>query len=155
MIVYLAGPITGLSYSDATDWRVYAKDYLAECKVDTLNPLRHKDYLAGSKAIAASYERHPMSTSRGIMTRDYFDVSRCDLVLANLLGADTVSIGTVMELAWAYQRRIPTVVVCEDGNPHEHPMVLEAASYRVMTLAEGLEITARFLADEPPPRAKP
>jgi hypothetical protein len=35
------------------------------------------------------------------MTRDRFDATRCDVLLVNLLGAERVSIGTMMEVAWA------------------------------------------------------
>jgi hypothetical protein len=77
------------------------------------------------------------------MVRDHFDATRCGVVLANLLGTDRVSIGTVMEIAWCYEARVPLVVVMEeDGNPHDHPMVNEAASYRVTTLDQAVGVIA-------------
>jgi nucleoside 2-deoxyribosyltransferase len=75
------------------------------------------------------------------MTRDHWDVSRCDAVLVVLSGATRVSIGTVMELGWAYAYRKPVVAVMEEeGNPHEHGMVREALSYRVTTLDEAIDL---------------
>ena len=44
-LVYLAGPITGLTFDGCTDWREYAKKSLAEAGIDGLSPMRAKDYL--------------------------------------------------------------------------------------------------------------
>lgn len=138
--VYLAGPITGLSYTGATTWREHATTELAKDGIAGVSPLRGKTYLEGAAKLAMEYHQ-AMSTSRGIMTRDFFDCTRCGAVLAFLAGADRVSVGTVMEMAWTYQARIPLIVVMEpSGNPHEHAMVSEATGYRVETLDEGLDV---------------
>ena len=82
-----------------------------------------------------------MVTDHGIMTRDHWDVSRCDAVLFYLKDAKRVSVGTMFELAWAFAYRKPTVVVMEQrGNLHDHSMVREATDYRVDTLEEAVEM---------------
>lgn len=149
--VYLAGPITGLTYDGAEDWRAYAKTELAKFSIKGLSPLRAKDYLRTEgllKADCAGYgDLNCLSSPRGIMTRDRFDATRCDTVLVNLLGAKAVSIGTVMEMAWADLRRIPLVVAIEPtGNPHEHAMIQEAIGFRVPTLGEALHVV-KAIAD--------
>jgi hypothetical protein len=45
--VYLAGPITGLTYEGATEWRNVAAEKLDSDKIETLSPLRGKNYLLG------------------------------------------------------------------------------------------------------------
>jgi len=80
------------------------------------------------------------------MTRDFNDCSTCDVLLVNLLGASKVSIGTVMEIAWAYQNRTPVVVVMEqEGNPHEHAMIREAIGFRVHTMGEAIAVVRTIL----------
>lgn len=144
---YLAGPITGLTYGDCTDWREYAVKELATVGIRGVSPLRAKDYLKNETNISSSYENIALSSSRGIMTRDRWDATRCDVVLANFLGADKPSFGTVMEIAWADLARIPVVLVIEpEKNPHDHPMVREAAGFRVATLAEGVHIVKAILS---------
>src|SRR4051812_12682585 len=100
--VYLAGPITGLSFDNAVNWR---EEFIAKLpsEIVGLSPLRGKDYLEGEPSIAACYENAGLvlSCERGITTRDYNDVKRSDVIVVNLLGAQKVSIGTVMEIAWA------------------------------------------------------
>jgi len=86
-------------------------------------------------------------TSRGIMARDFNDVKQADALLVNLLGAKKPSLGTIMELAWAFALQKPCVVVIEkNGNPHDnHPMIHEAISFRVDTLDEGVSSVAVLL----------
>lgn len=145
-LVYLAGPIKGLSYDGATDWRRHAAGLLHIAGIEALSPMRHKAYLAGDQDIADDYPLSALSSQRGITARDRFDVGRCDVVLANLLGAEQVSIGTMIELGWADGARKPIVLVMEDtGNPHDHAMVRELANFRVLTLAEGLRLVAALV----------
>lgn len=144
--VYLAGPITGLSYDGATDWREEVRVGLAP-DIQAISPMRGKDYLAGEDTIADHYET-VLSCPKGITTRDRFDVSRVDAVLVNLLGAERVSIGTVMEIAWADAMRIPVILVIEQGNPHQHSMLIECSGFVVGDLEEGIEVVNALLAGE-------
>lgn len=150
--VYLAGAITGESYGDATDWREYVRPRLSNGIVG-LSPLRCKNYLEGEKKIGDCYDTQngvstPLSTSRGIMTRDYFDCQNCDVVLANLLDTKIVSIGTVMECAWAFAFNKPLIMVMEEeGNLHEHAMLREATGFRVTTIDDAITIVNSILTD--------
>ena len=149
-LVYLAGPITGQTFDGAVDWRKTAIQELAKAGITGLSPMRAKEYLAsitqdsgqlftsdGDKFAVFS----PLSTNRGIMTRDHWDACRCDVVLANFSGATIVSIGTVMEVAWAFTHRIPVVAVATDNDIHwQHGMIKEAVGFHVETLEEGLDL---------------
>ncbi len=151
--VYLAGPITGLNYDGAQDWRNYAKDFLAGYGIKGVSPLRAKDYLRGIPALTADCagygQLNPMSSPRGIMTRDHYDATQSDALLVNLLGAERVSIGTVMEIAWAWDNGLPVVVAMEnEGNLHEHAMITEAIGFRVPSLEEALAITVAIADNE-------
>lgn len=160
--VYLAGPITGLSYDDATNWRTVAKEHLGRSGIKAVSPLRAKVYLRDLTNIEDSYDDEQvaelasdqaaltnMSTPRGITSRDRFDCLNCSVILANLSGAtERVSIGTAMEIAWADANRIPAVVIMEEeGNPHDHAMINECTAFRVKTLEEGLEVVRAILGD--------
>ncbi len=150
-LVYLAGAIAGLSGADATDWRVIADGRLFDRGIETLDPMRAKGALAKQARISTNFndyaDRGAFFTSRGIMVRDYNDVKRCDALLVNLLDLERPSMGTIMELAWAYAMQKPAVVVIEaEGNPHDlHPMLHETMSFRVTTLDEALDAVAVIL----------
>lgn len=146
--VYLAGPITGLTFTGGAEWRDQMIQDLAQIGVKGLSPLRAKEYLLDAGPLsAAGYAARPLSSSRGIMTRDRFDCTRCDVLLVNLLGAERVSIGTCMEIAWADAVRTPIVVAMEPhDNLHDHAMIQEAIGFRVPTLAEAFHVVRAILA---------
>lgn len=143
--VYLAGPIAGVSGHDAIDWREEAVRIFSGYKIDSRDPMRAKKALATQPSISRSFHDYEslgtFFTSRGIMTRDFNDVKQSDILLVNLLGAKTPSLGTIMELAWAFALQKPCVVAIEkQGNPHDnHPMIHEAMSFRVETFDEAIK----------------
>lgn len=150
--VYLAGPISGLGYQGATDWRTHAQQELALFGINGLSPLRAKEYLkhvegdVGFSETCDEYAQYsPLSTQRGLMDRDRFDALRCDVLLVNLLDAKKPSLGTCMEIAWADSRRTPIVAVMEPGNVHEHAMVNEAIGFRCGTLEEALHVVRSII----------
>ncbi len=137
--VYLAGPISGLTHADGVAWRQQVTEALTPSGITCFSPMRGKEYLKAHDVIEDSYPQYVLSTDKGIMRRDHNDVVTADALLVNLLGCKRVTIGTVMEIAWAFDRQIPVVAVMEDkGNCHEHAMIREAIGWRVQTLAEGV-----------------
>lgn len=143
--VYLAGPITGLTFGAADDWRKYAVDVLMSHGIVGLSPMRGKAFIlkriGEREVLGQTYEDAPLSTQRGIVARDRFDVARADVVLFNLVGAEKVSIGTMIEYGWASAHGKMIVTVMEKtGNVHDHAFVRELSPYRVETLDEALDI---------------
>ena len=146
--VYLAGPITGLTYGDCTDWREYAQKTLGAVGITGVSPLRAKNYLktCEGELIGDEYFDKVLSCAKGITTRDRWDAMNCDLLLVNLLGAEKVSIGTMIEYGWADAARNPIITVIEeDDNRHDHAMVRELTGFRVETLDEGLNVAKAIL----------
>lgn len=145
--VYLAGQITGLTYEGATDWRDKVASQLDSDKIETLSPMRGKSYLADAGVLHAGEYTQVMSTGKGINRRDNFDCTRCDCLLVNLLGTTKPSIGTCMEIGWAYQCKIPVLVVMEPNNVHRHVMIEDCTSWRVETLDEAVHIVKVLFND--------
>lgn len=149
-LVYLSGPITGLTYEGCTDWREYASNALADLGIEALSPMRGKEFLKGkglildgSSAVISNF----MSQDKAIVTRDRWDTTRSDMVLMNLIGATAVSIGTVGELFWADAARVPVVLCIEPkNNIHEHPFVRELSGYRCDSLDAGLDLVGAALS---------
>lgn len=150
-LVYLAGGIAGLPGADTVEWRSQARILLAARGIEALDPMRAKDALAQQSVISTDFhdyeDRGAFFRSRGIMARDSNDVKRCDALLVNLIGLKKPSLGTIMELAWAYMLQKPAVVAIEPkGNPHDnHPMIHEAMSFRVDSLDEAIHSVAVIL----------
>lgn len=152
--VYLAGPISGLSYTEATQWREDAKRVLNSNNITALSPMRFKEYLKEfeslSKMSAAEADIYKnlsvLSSAKGITVRDRNDATRCDALIVNFLGAKNVSIGTVIELGWADANRIPIIVIMEEeGNIHDHGMVNEITGFRVSNVQAAIDIAVAIL----------
>ncbi len=148
--VYLAGPISGLTFDDAQDWRNVATRHLAHYNIQGLSPLRAQEYLRDEGVLTGTAEeclkyKDPMTSSAGLTHRDRWDAMRCDVLLVNLLRAQRVSIGTMFEIAWADSTRKPIVVVMEPGNIHEHAMLFEMAPYRYDNLNAALDAVVSLL----------
>jgi len=144
-LVYLAGPITGLNYGEANDWRQEVIQKIP-ASIQTLSPMRGKSVEAYARQsedgkIKQSYEEDPLCSSKGINTRDFNDVKRADLILVNLLNSTKVSIGTVMEIAWAKAFSKPVVLLMEKGNIHDHVMLKFPCGYIVDNLEQAIHIT--------------
>lgn len=146
MKVYLAGPIKGLSYGGAVEWRAYAQDRLNSAGLEALSPMRYKRYLNGETSIRDSYGEFPLSSDQGVVTRDRWDVGRCDIVLMNLHQSQAISIGTMIEVGWADAFRKPVIAVLTDQDLHWHGMVRACAGFVVPSLDEAIDI-AIALAD--------
>ncbi len=148
--VYLAGPISGLSFDGCTDWREYARRRLFEQNIRGWSPMRAKEALAALDTISGHGNEYahmgPFATSRGVMTRDFFDCNRADVVLVNFLGATRPSIGTCMEVAWAFAKHIPIVCIMEKtGNIHDHGMIRECIDFRTDSIDEAKVIVQAIL----------
>jgi nucleoside 2-deoxyribosyltransferase len=111
--IYLAGPITGLSYDEARHgWREeFAKKMPPHifCK----SPMRAKQFLKGKKNLSGdpvAYSSEALATAAGITTRDRFDLMTSDTVVMNVLGVKVGSIGTAQEVGCADAYRVPLVM---------------------------------------------
>lgn len=148
MKVYLAGPITGLTFGEAEDWRSFAKRQLADANITGYSPLRAKDYLLERGVLSGhpdAYNDQVLSSAKGILNRDRWDVMTCDAMLVNFLGATATSIGTVMEIAYADAYRKPVVVVMEEENLHHHAMLDSSVGWIVTDLDFGIELVKAIL----------
>lgn len=144
--IYLSGPIAGTDWDKCTTWRDYVSKSLPD--FNCLSPLRGKEILKKVKVIDVDLDQtmlgglsSVMCSDQGIMTRDSWDTLNCDAIFINLLNTTRVSIGTMMELALAWEKRKIIVVVMEKiGNIHNHPMVKASTPYFVNDLDSGINL---------------
>lgn len=146
--VYLAGPITGQSYSGANTWREMVADALNP-SIRTFSPMRGKHWLVGAQSIPDSATTHGqqlLSTQAAITARDRNDCRTVDAILFNFLGAEKVSIGTCIELGWGDAFRKPMVLLMEpEQNIHEHSMIRQLCGWRCSTLEEAAAVLKAIL----------
>jgi nucleoside 2-deoxyribosyltransferase len=145
-LVYLSGPIAGLTFDQAQDWRLYVQKSVRE-NIRCLDPLRGKEFLRSTGILDGSFYDHPLASPRGITCRDHWDTERSDIILVNLLGASKISIGTAMEIAWAKAYSKPVVAAIEQNNPHTHPILTQCLDYVLPTLDEAIDTLHALTVD--------
>jgi hypothetical protein len=139
--IYLAGPITGLTYKGAQDWRLTVKEELErDGGFRAYSPLRLKEFLDDDKVILG----HENSRN-WIVARDRWDVSTADIVLANLAGTTVASVGTVSEITQAADTPDTFCIVVlpeaeKETNPHHHIFMYHLADAMVNSLDEAIEL---------------
>jgi hypothetical protein len=150
-VAYLYGPITGLTYAGAEDWRTWMRAQLAPYGIDAVSPLRFKDYLANLDVLSGHgreyLEMGVLSKPPAVVARDKYDVLRADMLIGNFLGAKQVSIGSMFEQAWAHHKHTPVAVAIEpSGNPHDHMFFHQTVGFEVATLEALRDVAIAVLA---------
>ena len=126
--IYLARPISGCTGQEVTEYYTNYKQSCEYMGYDVFSPMIGKGNLRTEVEFKAhGYLNNPVASNHAIIERDRWMVSNADVIFANLLKVDRVSIGTCMELAWAHQLGKHTVTVMEKENIHQHAFVLEAS----------------------------
>lgn len=128
MKIYLVHPISGLSADDVFGYYERTAKDLTELGYDVLTPVYAKQHLRCEKEFRATGYKSECSTNHALFTRDRWMVKQADIIYANFLLAKGVSIGSMMELAWASDSDKHVVVSMQEENIHQHAFVLEAAS---------------------------
>lgn len=138
--VYLAGPITGLDPAEATGWRDYVTLKLPKAQFTVLNPLRGKALPVGK--VEPYDESDPKRSVKYIFERARFDVKQCDIFLAYLVGPK--SLGTMAELAWAYDWDKPTVGILTPGSNWDNAFVKAMVGFECKTIDQAIETIFDF-----------
>jgi nucleoside 2-deoxyribosyltransferase len=94
MKVYLCGPINGCTDEECKDWREFVKQRLS----DTLDPM------------CRDYRGREAECYVEIVEGDKEDIDTADVLLVNY---DKPSVGTSMEILYAWNQGIPVVVACK------------------------------------------
>ena len=111
--IYLAGAMSGLSFEEQNNWRENVKSKLeegySEYHVNCINPVDYYNFQDSPKRYDTELE---------IMQFDLYKLKHSDLVIVNFNCPK--SIGTAMEIATAYELRIP-VIGLKDKSTKLHP----------------------------------
>lgn len=148
--IYLAGPIGGLNKGEANNWRDDTIVSLANMGMRGISPLRCEP-LIGERYNVTGYLDPKFGTDRAIASKNLLDVQSCDLTLCHfpqdLTDAYGVSLGTVVELAWAKALNKPTILVSTHERLTKHPVIGACAGWILPTLDDALEVIEGIFTD--------
>lgn len=144
LTVYLGGPIRGLSYQEASDWRNEAIRRLSDVGMKCLSPMRNKELIKDEEKITDSYESLKGYSSKDIFNRDKFDVINSDILLFNFTNRKVSIIGSLFELAWGHLLgKYCVVAVDKESIYAKHPFVKESASIMFENIDEAIDYVAK------------
>lgn len=139
--IYLAGPIAGLTKGEANDWRKYVIEKLSPHGIVGVSPLRSEPLIGERYNVV--YDDPRFGTPNAIRAKNVIDVNTCNATLeflpkwANDLRP---SYGTVTEHGMSLALGKPIILVSDDPYVLKHPLVGDAAQWRLGTLDEAIDV---------------
>jgi nucleoside 2-deoxyribosyltransferase len=142
-IVYLAGLIS-TEVLESLQWRHDVTPRLENGGFEVLSPMRGKDAFT----LVSGGLTDPALTTKDIILRDSIDVKRADVILAHLevFGGSRALLGTIAELAWAWELRTPVVGVALHNNHlmRNHPFVKEFISHYHESVCDAADFIVNY-----------
>jgi len=148
MKIYISRPISGCSYDDVVSWYEDTAKELRASGYDILMPMTGKKSLRTEIKFKSHGYGNPTSTNHAIFERDKWMTENCDIFITYLTSADIVSIGSMMELAWASLLGKHTIVIIGEENIHKHAFVLEAADIVLPDYESAMDYLKTFIKQE-------
>jgi nucleoside 2-deoxyribosyltransferase len=135
--IYLAHPIKGLSFDQV---KAYYDTVVPKLfwDYDVFYPMIGKGYLKDETVLKAGGYQQPLSTNHAILGRDRWMVQTSDVVYVDFTGSKEVSIGCVMEMAFAKSYGKHIIATIPEGDVHNHAFVLECADVVFRTQSEAM-----------------
>jgi len=141
-----------MTYGSANHWRRFVSERLSEetdGKIVGISPLRCEPIVGDT--YKAGYNDPRFGTARAIGSKNLFDTVNCDMVLAYLPKPDPVpvgwhqSYGTIAEVAWGRGLDKPVLLVSNDAEIINHPVINFCANWLLDDLEQAIETIVGIL----------
>lgn len=143
--IYLAGLIS-TDFTESLDWRYRVTPRLEEIGFEVSSPLHGKKDLRNQTKDGGM--NYTCNSSKSIILRDRRDVREADILLVHLelFGSTRPLLGTIAELAWAWDQRTPVVAICNLNNDYmrKHPFMAEFISHYEPTEDAAINFLQRY-----------
>lgn len=155
--VYLSGSIS--SNIDTFNWRLEFEQEIEKRKLDivVINPCRSKfDQIMFSKLKTGKvdFNKESKKIPAGVLKRkDRQQVRISSLVVVNLAIHDPNRpiVGTIYELAWADELRLPVIAIIDEQNHNlyaTHPFIVDSISQQAKSIQDAIDIIENFFVDQ-------
>lgn len=137
--VYLAGYISGEKIKECIFWRNKIKIGCSQTFnfIDPMDAHSEPEKTIDVKGLKASDCSH-----NDVFYRDYNCVKNSDILVANMDTFGAISrplTGTIFEIAWAYEWKIPIILIADDENYTEHPFTRMTSLAMLPTVEKTIE----------------
>ncbi|MHB8281270.1 MAG: nucleoside 2-deoxyribosyltransferase [bacterium] len=134
--IYLAGSIDGLTYEQATDWRIHFTKTLKKRfadKIEILDPTKKYQDGTFSADDILDLKNFSQEEADDIFVKDIKMLSDTDLIIA-YMQAQSANIGTIYEIGYAYAKKIP--IIARIDNHIKHHCFVKNSTYMI---CEGMD----------------
>ena len=131
MKIYCVHPISGLTPEAVMGYYSHIVEYLRYIGYDVYYPMIGKGEFRPERTYKSNItaaHTNPLVSNHAIFARDKWMVTQADVIYADFTEATSISIGSIMELAWANMLGKHIVLAMNKENIHSHSFVLEAVS---------------------------
>lgn len=125
-LVYLAGPMEGLSANEMTGWRLQMADYLTFDGIACLDPCRRKVF----------HGSEDLNLARMLFRCDLRDIDNSDYLFADVRRDKGRAAGTHMEIMYAWTKDKP-IILWQDPTDPPHPFYMSVATVIVQDMILG------------------
>jgi len=153
--IYLAGYISGKKIKECMAWRKEIREkydhWKEKSNVDITEvgfkdnksweryPICWLDPLNGQQFESIDKEGlHSSVPGTALVNRDYWCVKKSDLLIVNLdtFGCTRPLTGTIYELAWAWEFKIPVIAIKGEDHYNDHPFLKDTVKIWVNSIEE-------------------
>lgn len=148
-LIYAAGPISNLTYEQATVWRDVLTDKLGD-HFEVLSPMRDKEFLRDAGAIVGSYENNLFGRADFVMASDILDIERANAMVIYNPHPFRMSFGTPFEAGWAAKSQKPIICIFHQDEPlRKHPFILRCPFLIVVETLDECAVVLRHMFNIP------
>jgi len=147
--IYLVHPMSGLKYEEVEVYYTKTKTVLESLGYYVMHPMVAKKSLQSTIFHSKVDEKgSPIITSHSITRRDHWMVRKADIILADLNNAKEKSIGSISEIATAYELGKHTIGIMEKKNVHQHTFMLEQFDIIFEKYEEAMDYLTKLIRGE-------
>jgi nucleoside 2-deoxyribosyltransferase len=142
MKIYLAGFIQGSCIEKCIAWRKRLREYYDNWKDGQRYPLSWLDPINGEHFDEITPDGlKGFLPPNAIVHKDYYCVKNSDLIICNMdtFGENRPLVGTIYELAWAYEFRKIVIMITDNQVYEQHPFLTNTVSWYVKSVDELIE----------------
>ncbi len=142
-LVYLFGPIAGLSYAEASQGVRRDLAEGLEDSFETLSPMRDKEALRGLPSIQGTYPKELTCSAQAVVMRDLTDVRRADVLVGWKVAGRHFSLGSPFEMGYAAALGKPIILILDpEDELRGHPFIEAVPLLTVVeTVDDAVELT--------------
>ena len=149
--VYLAGPIEGLVWSEAFEWRKKAEIFLKDAGIEVYNPgIFVPDFLKGEKitleAVAKITNTFILDLKDQLYFHSKFELENCNIILFNLKHSEItpISVGTFWELGASSVESKLRLAINMPQKFKRNPFISNSINLNFGSLDEALDYIVRL-----------